>query len=358
MVLIMDGISNYSNYSYGSLQVVPGFEESFLYQENQAPTVPQAEPRVREQNLHRGPQILQFQETNRETFSLEEDDQRLETTNRYAVPVQEVPQAGEMIAGEVLKENFQDLQNRFSCQEGLDVCIAEVFRFCLSDEEAIDIRIKVPGLDENLPIFIKNITDSIDIAATLPEALHREGFVSILHLLKRSFPKLTQNLKDEMPRCVFSCPIPLNHEDRGMFFPQIELRKELAYVAWDSSGIVRGFKKKAFDVVLKSGEAFSALPQRDLFRAPKVTMIGILIINSLSVGSNSRDHEESVDLNVFFGDEDLPDRELRQEEQAFPFCIEIVHLGSSEQNPVPKKDLITVIDIQFQEKAFADLSKS
>ncbi|VHO03894.1 hypothetical protein [Candidatus Rhabdochlamydia sp. T3358] len=330
----MDEISNYSNYSDGRLQVVP---------------------RVRESNLYRESQSLQFQEANilRETFSFEEGNQELETANRYAVVVQEVPQIGEIV-----KKNFRDLQTRFPYQQEPEVVIREDFRLSSSIKEMINIRIRMPGLNENLPIFMKNITDSIDITATLPDALHREDFVSILHLLKRNFPKLTQNLKDEMSRHVFSCPIPLNHEDRGRFFPQIELGEELAYVVWNSSGIVRGFKKKAFDVVLKSDEAFSALPQINPFVASKVTMIGIFIINSLSIGSNRPNYEESVDLNVFFGNEDLPDRELRPGEQLLPFCLEIVPLGSSEQNPVQKNDLIMAIDMQFQGKAFADLSKS
>jgi hypothetical protein len=54
--------------------------------------------------------------------------------------------------------------------------------------------------------------------------------------------------------------------------------------------------------------------------------IGILIFHSFSIGSNIRGNEKSVDLNALFGNEDLPDRELRSEEQAFPFGVEIISL--------------------------------
>lgn len=344
----MDEISNYSNYSDGRLQVVPRVKEgSFLYQDNQGLIVPQAEARVREPNLYRESQSLQFQEVNtlRETFFFEENNQELETANRYAVVVQEVPQIGEIV-----KKNFQDLQTRFPYQQEPDIDIRKDFRLSSSIKEMISIRIRAPDLSENLPIFTKKVKGTIAVPVALSATLQGLGCTTILDLLKKSFPKLTKDLKGEIPRYVFSCPVPLNHQDKGSFFPQIETKEEIAYIAWDPSGfqIAKGFKRKTFNVVFENGKASSDLLQVGLFMISKVTMIGICIINSISAGSNSLANEESLDLEASLGAKDLPDREIRLGEQLVPFCIDIALLGSAEQIPVQKSDLIMAIDMQYQ----------
>ncbi|KAG6559212.1 hypothetical protein RHABOEDO_000582 [Candidatus Rhabdochlamydia oedothoracis] len=260
---------------------------------------------------------------------------------------------------------------------------------------------------------------SAPLPATLQKS---EECTTILSLLKASFPKLTSLslFPKEIPRFVVSSLIPLNQEGKGNFFPQIESEGQIAYIAWDSSGsqIAKGFKEKTCDILLKNKEAFCGvgLSQANLegieegagvsahFMTSKVTVIGILIESPVPTQSSSwwlsdgrvtddrriacdSDSDEdnlgcdvptgvisrgpsSRNIDTTFGmlgvqgasvssnSPNLWDRPKKPRETLHPFCLEIVPQFSSEETPVHEKDLEIAVDMQFQKKAFRDLSKS
>ena len=312
----------------------------------------------------------------------------------------------------VVKKNFQDLQRLSSLNKQI--------RFKVEDQE-LGLCIKAPEVNRDLPIlFMKNIKDTIDLSEPLPGKLQKaEKCTTILDLLRASFPQLTSfsffNKDTKIPRFVTSSPIPLNYENKGNFFPQIESEGQIAYIAWDSSSsqIAKGFKEKTCDILLKNKEAFCgvALSQANVkrieevgesayFMTTKVTVVGVLITKlpaytqswwlgdgriacdgpglSSRIASDSyiaecSDHVISRSLSkgemINFGmlgvqgisvsnaKQELPDRFKNRGEKLIPFCLEIIPQFSSEENPVQKDDLVMAIDMQFQKKAFTDLSK-
>lgn len=268
---------------------------------------------------------------------------------------------------------------------------------------------------------MKDIKDTIDLSEPLPGELQKsEKCMTILDLLRESFPQLTSfsffNKDTKIPRFAASSPIPLNYENKGNFFPQIELEGQVAYIAWDSSGsqIAKGFKEKTCDILLKNKKAFCgvALSQANLkgieegagvsahFITTKVTVVGILITKPPTYtqswwlgdgrvacdgsGLSSRIVSDSCiaecsshlisrglskgemtnfgmlgvqGVSVSHAKQDLPDRFKNRGEKLIPFCLEIIPQFSSEENPVREDDLVMAIDMQFQRKAFTDLSK-
>lgn len=199
----------------------------------------------------------------------------------------------------------------------------------------------------------------------------------------------------KIPRVVFSAPVPVNHENKGHFFPQIETKGEIAYIAWDSSGsrVAKGFVDKKCNVLFENGETFSgvALSEANLeaiekgagvsdhFMTAKVTIIGILVVKSSKhdwsqkkVESDSFDDFDSQLVcdgpsHTPFGmlgcegdrvsdvQKDLSDREKRAGEQLIPFCLEIAPQFSSEGFPVKEDDLLMAIEMQFQKMAFEQI---
>ncbi|MEK7339759.1 MAG: hypothetical protein WBD50_03630 [Candidatus Rhabdochlamydia sp.] len=313
----------------------------------------------------------------------------------------------------VVEQNFQDLKEKlFFLRRKISFKV---------DNQELKLCIKAPEVSRNrgedLPVFFReDIEDTISLSAPLPATLQKhKGCTTILSLLRKEFPLLTKSVfweETEIPRFVFSSSIPLNHEDKGKFFPQIESEGQIAYIAWDSSGskIAKGFKEKIGDILLKGKEAFCGvvLSQTNLkgiekgsgvsahFMTSKITVIGILVTKSptytrswwldgsriacdgpelpsrvvcdgLPSEGDSISRGPSGNEMTTFGmmgvqgtsvshaKEDLPDRLKSDEEKLTPFCLEIVPQFSSKQNPVQKDDLVMAIDMQFQAKAFTDL---
>ncbi|HEV3270030.1 MAG TPA: hypothetical protein VGZ69_05215 [Candidatus Rhabdochlamydia sp.] len=314
----------------------------------------------------------------------------------------------------VVKKNFQDLQRLSSLDKQI--------RFKVSDQE-LKLRVKAPEVSADLPVFFrKDIKDTIDLSAPLPATLQKPGeCTTILDLLKASFPQLTSspffNKETKIPRFVFSSPIPLNHENKGNFFPQIASEGQIAYIAWDASAsqIAKGFKEETCDILLKNEEAFCgvALSQANLkgiekgagvsahFMTSRVTVIGILVTKppartqsywldggrvgydgprlSRGVVSDSSFAEYPEGRLISRGSSkgemtsfgmlgvqgatvsnvkgNLSDRGKREGEKLIPFCLEIVPQFSSEENPVREDDLVMAIEALIQEKIFAQFKK-
>ncbi|VHO03895.1 hypothetical protein [Candidatus Rhabdochlamydia sp. T3358] len=328
-----------------------------------------------------------------------------------------ISEAARSQSSSVVEKNFQDLQEKLSS-------LSRQISFKVDNQE-LKLCVRAPEVSRNsggnLPIFfMEDIKDTIDLSASLPATLQGLGCTSILDLLKANFPRLTSssffNKETKIPRFIFSSPIPLNHEGKGNFFPQIESEGQIAYIAWDSSGfhLAKGFKEKTCDILLENKEAFCgvALSQANLegiekgagvsahFMTSKIMVIGILVIKLptstqswwLGGGRISSDGPElpsrvacdSVsgfrdlcrdDLNerglssrsnhttfgmlgvqgasVSSAKQDLSDRFKNHEERLIPFCLEIVPQFSSKQNPVQKDDLVMAIETLFQEKILA-----
>lgn len=312
----------------------------------------------------------------------------------------------------VVEKNFQDLQKRLAF-------LSNKISFKLYDQNQINyqelnLRIKAPEVNNNLPIFFReDIIDTIDLSASLPPTLQKlKSCATVLDFLKISFPKLISSSffdkETKITRFIVSSPIPLNQEGKGNFFPQIESeRAKIAYIAWDSSGsqIAKGFKEKTCDILFGNKEAFCGviLSQENFkgiekgagasayFMTSKVTVIGILIeppksiqpswcvfdgiitdnINIACDGNSNEDNLYSLRTShTTFGmlgvkgeevlassSLDLPDRPKKFGEILYPFCIEIVPQFSSEKTPVCKEDLEMALEVQFQEKIFAQFEK-
>ena len=293
-----------------------------------------------------------------------------------------------------VEKNFQDLQKRFSL-------MSKHLIYRLEDQE-IGLRIKAPEVDDYLPIKGSVYKSTMELTSPLPFTLQKPGITTVLDLLKKEFPKVTSSLHNkEIPKYVFSSPVPINREGKGNFFPQIEVKGQIAYVAWDSSGsrIAQGLQEQTCDILLEKNEAFcgTVLSQENLrgiekgagvaahFLASKVTVIGIHIIKSLELewlrgfieGPPSsvrriaceHDSEEGVlyrrsssskSLTTFGmlgvkGTSVLPrQRSLWDRsavwEKLIPFCLEIVPQFSSEDNPVEEDDLEMAIETQLQKQ--------
>ncbi|MDR2539123.1 MAG: hypothetical protein LBC45_00620 [Chlamydiales bacterium] len=306
----------------------------------------------------------------------------------------------------VVERNLQGLQERLIPSLSREIS----FKLYDSDQvnyQEIDLRIKAPEVSSDLPIFFReDITDTMSLSEPLPFILQEsKGCTAILDLLKTNFPELTSspffNRETKIPRFVVSSPIPLNQEDKGNFFPQIKSEGgKIAYIAWDSSGsqVAKGFREKICDILLDDQEAFCgvALSQDHLkeieeragasayFMTSKVTIIGILIEPSEFMqsswfrmaceGSSDDDDlrcDEVIARGSFSGKNrtpfgmlgvqgtgvyshlrNLPDRQKKQGETLYPFCLEIVPQFSSEEAPVYKENLEMAIEMQFQKKIY------
>lgn len=302
----------------------------------------------------------------------------------------------------VVKKNFQDLQKRLPF-------LNKQIRFKV-DKQEIDLHIKAPEVNGDLPIFMEDIKDTVGLLEPLPATLQDSERATIWDLLRASFPKLTSSLSyNQIPRFVFSSPVPLNHENKGSFFPQIESEGQIAFIAWDSSGsqIAKGFREKTCDILLKNKEAFCgvALSQDNLegiekgagvsahFMTSKVTVIGILLTrpsfdaqswwldsgriacdsasgfrgcngasNLIARGPSSRSDCTHFGMlgvqgtRVSGARQDLLDRFKNDGERLNPFCLEIVPQFSSESTPVDEEKLKMAIEMQFQEKIYAQFS--
>ncbi|PWU16638.1 MAG: hypothetical protein C5B45_00025 [Chlamydiae bacterium] len=299
----------------------------------------------------------------------------------------------------VVEKNFQDLQERLSS-------LSRQVSFKIDDQE-LKLRIKSPEISSDLPVlFREDIKDTIDLSTPLPATLQKRAYTTILDLLKITFPRLTSssfsNKEAKIPRFVFSSSIPLNHENKGNFFPQIESEGQIAYIAWDSSGshLAKGFEEKTCAILLENKEVFCgvALSQANLegiekgagvsahFMTSKITVIGILVTKPLASTqswwfsggraacdstSGYRDlccdslnerGPSSRSIHTTFGMlgvqgvtvsshlQNLPDRSKKPEETLHPFCLEIVPQFSSKQNPVEKDDLAMAMEALFQGK--------
>lgn len=305
----------------------------------------------------------------------------------------------------IVQKNLQGIKKEFSS-------LPNGIRFMLESKE-LHVKVLTPEGNIKLPILERRVKDIVELSSLLPSTLQEQGSSTILDLLKKEFPKLTSssffNKETKIPRFVFSVPIPVNYENKGNFFPQIEAEAEaeaeIAYIAWDSSGsrIARGFAKKTCDVLFENGETFSgvALSEANLegiengagvsdhFMTSKVTIIGILIVKSSKYDwQQNRVEGDSFDDASFdsrranfhlacdgpsghtpFGmlgcqgasvsevQEELPDREKRAGEKLIPFCLEIIPQFSSKENPVLKDDLVIAIEMQFQKMAFEQLRR-
>lgn len=313
----------------------------------------------------------------------------------------------------VVEKNFQDLQERLSF-------LSRQVSFKIDDQE-LKLRVKSPEVSSDLPVFFReDIKDTIDLSTPLPATLQKRACTTILDLLKINFPRLTSssffNRETKIPKFVFSSSIPLNHENKGNFFPQVESEGRIAYIAWDSSGshLAKGFEEETCDILLKNKEAFCgvALSQANLegiekgagvaahFMTSKITVIGILVTKpSASTqswwfggggiacdgpklsnrvasdsasgfrdlchdglnerGSSSRSNHTTFGMLGVQGAtvsshlQNLPDRPKKPGETLHLFCLEIVPQFSSKQNPVQKDDLVMAIEALFQERILA-----
>lgn len=315
----------------------------------------------------------------------------------------------------VVEKNFQDLEKRLET-------LSKHASFKVKGQE-LKLYIKAPEVKGNLPIFsVKDIinttidlSDTISLSEELPATLQKWACTTILHLLQVSFPELTSSLlfPKEIPKFVFSSAIPLNHESKGNFFPQMVSGGKIAYIAWDSSGsyLTKGFQGKICDILFKNTEAFCgvALSQDNLkgieegarvsahFMTSKLTIIGILITeqpdfsqsfcySSRTVydgriacdgGSDedklhydrlivrdpsSRNSRTTFGMlgvqgaNVSSNSLNLPDRPKKLGETFRLFCVEIVPRFSSEETPIDKEDLEKAIETQLQKKYMCSLA--
>jgi hypothetical protein len=290
----------------------------------------------------------------------------------------------------ILQKNLKYIKEKLPLPKGI--------RFILEDKE---LHIKVLASEGNirLPILEGKAQDIMELSFPLPSTLQKQGFSTILDLLKKEFPKLTAssffNEETKIPKFVFSSAIPVNEENKGNFFPQIEAEGEIAYVAWDSSGsrIARGFVEETCSVLFENAETFSGVALStenfegiekgagvsDHFMASKITIIAILVVKSSRFDwQQNRIETDSFDdsslvcdgpshtpfgmlgcqgVNVSSNQKDLSDRKKRAGEKLIPLCLEIVPQFSSERFPVKEDDLLMAIEMQFQKMAFEQIRR-
>lgn len=290
-----------------------------------------------------------------------------------------------------VEKNLQDLKERLSDMK-------DQITLRLNNSIPLKVSVQLPGEHVNrLPICEGSEGDVIKVSSLLPATLQKSlGVSTILDLLKQEYSELTSDMglyeTTEIPKFVFSTSVPLNDEGKGNFFPELEARGKIAYLAWDSSGscIGKGFKEQSTEtkckVLPKKGETFSglALSQANLegiekatgvsahFLASKVTIIGILIADSIkkednrrfasrggeesfasmerprdclsSRASKSRDHTSFGMLGVQGAKvsddgKNLSDRKCGGQKTLF--CLEIVPQFSSKECPVDE-DMLTM----------------
>lgn len=298
-----------------------------------------------------------------------------------------------------VEKNLQDLKARLSDMK-------DQITLRLNNSIQLKVSVQLPGDSVNrLPICEGSKGDVIKVSSLLPATLQKSlGVSTILDLLKQEYPELTSDMglyeTTEIPKFVFSTSVPLNDESKGNFFPELEARGKIAYLAWDSSGscIGKGFKEQSTEtkckVLPKKGETFSglALSQANLegiekatgvsahFLASKVTIIGILIADSIkkednrrfasrggeesfvcmeksrlclsSTASKSRDHTSFGMLGVQGAKvsddaKNLSDRQC--EGQKTLFCLEIVPQFSSKKCPVDEDMLKMATEVVPEE---------